>query len=401
MAAPLYASGGTEGAVAAKGRQYAARGVTLSAQEAMDEIAADFTEALVAAPGRFEALVRADRGVAGRILDAIIDFIAKVKAFFSGKKTWDTTAFGVEFSALEEAALLWQKAYDAAAEQTLRLQGNRGDGTMSARRDSIVEGDRSRDKFGKPGTRSASGQTRFSEQRGDGEIPGTSEEKNGGRSVSGRPELLAASFGESPIVDWAKNSVIEPSLGSVAYAEQLDAQDYHIPSFVISDQAWDDSGKKAPAFSTDGQIYLRETLDEHRKGMYVIHEATHVMKQLNYGPYMEFIGNTKNKMDLNAAEDQIILEHAASHRNIDIFGSDGDFDIQKLNELTAKDRITLFDELNAIHYGHIGSGKYGDSLPYFKRAFYDFDAYASDLASIHDRFRRENGGGKVLNENYQ
>ena len=83
------------------------------------------------------------------------------------------------------------------------------------------------------------------------------------------------------------------------------------------------------------------------------------------------------------------------------FGSDGDFDIQKLNELTAKDRITLFDELNAILYGHIGSGKYGDSLPYFKRAFYDFDAYASDLASIHDRFRRENGGGKVLNENYQ
>ena len=245
-----------------------------------------------------------------------------MKSAFSGQTAREGGAgdeYGATLSALEETAGLWQKAYDAAAEQTLRLQGNRGDGTMSARRDSIVEGDRSRDKFGKPGTRSASGQTRFSEQRGDGEIPGTSEEKNGGRSVSGRPELLAASFGESPIVDWAKNSVIELALGSVAYAEQLDAQDYHIPSFVISDQTWDDSGKKAPAFSTDGQIYLRETLDEHRKGMYVIHEATHVMKQLNYGPYMEFIGNTKNKMDLNAAEAQIILEHAASHRNIDIF----------------------------------------------------------------------------------
>ena len=114
--------------------RYTESGVNLTAEQAMDEIAADFTEALVAAPGRFEALVRADRGVAGRILDAIIDFIAKVKAFFSGKKTRDTTAFGVELSALEEAARLWQVAYDAAAAAAGSVKNTGADGTIEGKR---------------------------------------------------------------------------------------------------------------------------------------------------------------------------------------------------------------------------------------------------------------------------
>ncbi len=134
--------GGAEGAVAAKGRQYAARGVTLSAQEAMDEIAADFTEELLLRPDRFTELAREDRSAAGKLLEAIKDFIAKVKAFFRGDKTAQDSAvaetYGVDLATLEEAARLWDNAYDAATARASGksksaaqvIVGNRGGGNL-------------------------------------------------------------------------------------------------------------------------------------------------------------------------------------------------------------------------------------------------------------------------------
>ena len=120
MTAPLHAFGGTEGAVAAKGRQYAARGVTLSAQEAMDEIAADFTREMLYHIELFRDLVRQDRSLAKWVMDGLTDFIRRVKNAFSGQTAREGGAgneYGATLSALEEAALLWQAAYDAAAEE--------------------------------------------------------------------------------------------------------------------------------------------------------------------------------------------------------------------------------------------------------------------------------------------
>ncbi len=127
MTAPLYAFGGAEGAVAAKGRQYAARGVTLSAQEAMDEIAADFTREMLYHIELFRDLVRQDRSLAKWVMDGLTDFIRRVKNAFSGQTAREGAAgneYGATLSALEEAALLWQAAYDAAAEAVQNAQKN-------------------------------------------------------------------------------------------------------------------------------------------------------------------------------------------------------------------------------------------------------------------------------------
>ena len=90
--------------------RYAASGVNLTTEEAMDEIAADFTEALTVDPSRFEALARDDRSVARKVLDAVRDFIRKVKRAISGRNQQNQAAretFGVDLDTLEQAARLW------------------------------------------------------------------------------------------------------------------------------------------------------------------------------------------------------------------------------------------------------------------------------------------------------
>lgn len=148
-------------------------------------------------------------------------------------------------------------------------------GTMDARYSE--KEDKRYDQSGGSRTQETFQQSRVTEQRGDGEIQGASGKRDGGGPVYGRPNLLTACFGESSVVEWAKNSVIVPETGSVSYSEQQTAQEYRVPSFVISEQAGRNSGKKAPSFSRNGQIFFRETLDGKHSGAYATHELTHVM----------------------------------------------------------------------------------------------------------------------------
>lgn len=115
----------------------------LTTEQAMDEIAADFTEALVVDPARFETLAKNDRSVARKVLDAVRDFLRKVKALFKGNKSARNQAaadaFGVSIDTLEEAARLWTEALKAASRQAATLQG-KGDGaTMGAAKLSLKD----------------------------------------------------------------------------------------------------------------------------------------------------------------------------------------------------------------------------------------------------------------------
>lgn len=86
----------------------------------MDEIAADFTRDMLHDAGLFKELAQEHRSVARRVLDALKDFIRRVKAAFSSRSAQDRAArseYGVDMDTLEEAARLWQRAYDAATAQ--------------------------------------------------------------------------------------------------------------------------------------------------------------------------------------------------------------------------------------------------------------------------------------------
>lgn len=105
--------------------RYAESGVNLTTEQAMDEIAADFTEALIVDPSRFERLTQQNRSVATKVVDAIKNFIAKVKSAFT--RTGDRNAaaretFGVDLNTLEEAARLWSEALEAGYEHISSAQ---------------------------------------------------------------------------------------------------------------------------------------------------------------------------------------------------------------------------------------------------------------------------------------
>lgn len=132
MSALTERDGSTASIVEQYKSRYAEAGVNLSTEQAMDEIAADFTEALTVDPARFETLAKENRSVARKLLDAVRDFILKVKSLFKGNKTAQNQAaantYGVSIDTLEEAARLWEEALKATSEQTANKNAAQTDG---------------------------------------------------------------------------------------------------------------------------------------------------------------------------------------------------------------------------------------------------------------------------------
>lgn len=132
MSALTERDGSTASIVEQYKSRYAEAGVNLSTEQAMDEIAADFTEALTVDPARFETLAKENRSVARKLLDAVRDFIRKVKSLFKGNKTAQNqaaaNAYGVSIDTLEEAARLWGEALKATSEQTANKNAAQTDG---------------------------------------------------------------------------------------------------------------------------------------------------------------------------------------------------------------------------------------------------------------------------------
>lgn len=109
-------------------------GVTLTQDEVMDEIAADFAGRMIEDTDLFAQFAKDNRTAAQKLLDGLKEFLAKVKAMFTGKARDNAAmdAYGNTFGELEDIAQKWQAAFDAAerqAEKTKTAAGN-GDGRM-------------------------------------------------------------------------------------------------------------------------------------------------------------------------------------------------------------------------------------------------------------------------------
>lgn len=97
-------------------------GVTLTQDEVMDEIAADFAGRMIEDTDLFAQFAKDNRTAAQKLLDGLKEFIAKVKAMFTGKARDNAAmdAYGKTFGELEDIAQKWQAAFDAAERQAER-----------------------------------------------------------------------------------------------------------------------------------------------------------------------------------------------------------------------------------------------------------------------------------------
>ena len=213
----------------------------------------------------------------------------------------------------------------------------------------------------------------------DGDRSGVSEGNGGIRGVSdrfrGRRGLSSEEY------RYPKESFITPQSGTVEAEELAKLTAYGVEGYVVKKSAWD---KKAQATSNNGRVYIREGIDEDLRGVVAAHEVTHVMKQLQFQPYLDFIERTPDMINQASKYAQKILEHEAAHRGIDLFDMD------------AAQRNGLYDEVNATVYGHYAAGQIiGDVKAKFDDAFIDFDAYAKELSDIHEQFKAANAPKKA------
>ena len=344
---------------------YAAHGVELTYEQAMDEVAADYAGRLIDDGKALDDFIerhRDDRTLLQKVRDAIRSLIDKLTG---AEKKKAQTAEGKLTAALE-----------AAARQAKTLQGERGNDTMAATRNSLKEDGKDGQESetgGRPGTGSREGYGQSTDREGKGQDGRVRRELS---AASGRHGGVNPSFGAKPVRSWAEGHTVEPAKGSVAYAEQRTAVDYGVPSFVVADAAWAKNKGSTPAFSADGQIFFRETLPEKNRGMFAPHEVTHVMRQVGYKPYLDFVERTPTMLNMSDGMTRVLLNHVAEHQH---------------TTLENADPARLYDEFNATMYGHIAVGK-ADMFVDGPAAhvFHDFDAYAKELGELHERFKADN-----------
>ncbi len=105
-------------------------GVTLTRDEVMDELAADFAGDMLDDADLFAKFSKENRTAAQKLLDSLKEFLAKVKTAFTGKyrDMAAQEAYGKDFAELENIAKQWQVAFDAAERQAEKAKTAAGEG---------------------------------------------------------------------------------------------------------------------------------------------------------------------------------------------------------------------------------------------------------------------------------
>ena len=105
-------------------------GVTLTRDEVMDELAADFAGDMLDDADLFAKFSKENRTAAQKLLDSLKEFLAKVRGLFTGKyrDMAAQEAYGKDFAELEDIAKQWQAAFDAAERQAEKTKTAAGEG---------------------------------------------------------------------------------------------------------------------------------------------------------------------------------------------------------------------------------------------------------------------------------
>ena len=365
---------GREQEVRDKAAQYAKQGVNVTYEEAMNEVANDQAGLLMDGGEALDDFIqqhRTDRTLLEKIRDAIRSFIHKLTG---REKRQAQTAEGKLTAALEAAEKRAKALQDKAASDTM------GAGKYSLKEDG-VDGREEADRNGE--IRQQTDRSRTEERRQGTNRKGETGDQEAGRVHDDNGKRyggLNPSFGTKPYRTWVEEHVVEPAAGTVTYSEQQTAVEYGVPSFAVSDDVWSKGDVDAPAFSVHGQIYFRETIPESYRGMVAPHEVTHVMRQVEFAPYLDFVERTPTMLNMNDDYTTLVLEHIAALRG------------QTLDTI---DPSILYDEFNAMMYGSIAVG----NTNIFQNGkgsgmFHDFDAYAKELTELHLRFKAENLNAK-------
>ena len=174
-------------------------------------------------------------------------------------------------------------------------------------------------------------------------------------------------FSDDDFIVPMKNSAEENEL---KYLEQYNAE-----AHIVKASSWN---KKHIAFVKNSIVYIKEEIPKKHQGKIAPHEATHLMMTEKYQPYLDFIGELPEKIDMSSYETHRLLEYTAGHCEMDL-----------LNIKNMDEARRIFDEINAILYGYIGSDKIGQIPWNLRQIFYEPFQYIAELTAIHEQFKED------------
>ena len=157
---------------------------------------------------------------------------------------------------------------------------------------------------------------------------------------------------------------------------EADVAEYGVPLDFVSPEEWKKKFKDSHAVTRGGKVFVREGVPGEEASKIIPHEANHVMRQLKYKPYLDFLFRVPSMIDTTNESGRKLLQGAAEHRGIDLF-----------EELTDEQVDILYDEVNAIVSGVAVKDIEGDVLENLREAFYDYDGYKTELKAIHQQFK--------------
>ena len=228
-------------------------------------------------------------------------------------------------------------------------------------------------------------------------VRGVSESQSGTREKDGRGSRIQSEVGrtkeENPVhasrrplglnydgssTPFNVGDTVEISKDSEIYENQQRVIDeYGVDCYVIKSAVWELEGRDEPAGAYKGKVYVSEDIDPELVTTLAPHEGSHIMKHLKFQPYLDFTDKVADMIDRSKIETQKLFEIISEHIGVDVMGD--------------MDPGRFYDEMNASIYGFYKSGMMESTcfseLVY--EAFYDFEAYITELDAIHEQYKQE------------
>ena len=154
------------------------------------------------------------------------------------------------------------------------------------------------------------------------------------------------------------------------------ATEYKTAATFDSAEEWT---HKAPAYTDrNGNVHFSSEIPAEYITEALEHELNHVMKRKRYQPYIAFLSRVEESINFDKGAGEKLLEKVAEHRGIDL-----------TKPLSDKEIETISDEIAALVRGAEMSGRAQEVIGDLREAFDDYDAFASELAKIHEQYVKD------------
>ena len=208
-----------------------------------------------------------------------------------------------------------------------------------------------------------------------GENPGADAGGAGGsKTVLGA--ISETARGTKSIPGWAEGHVVENPRNPAAVRGTELAGAYIPDTIVVEDSALKQLNPCALAMTSNGTICLSDAIEADMVDTVSYHEVVHAVKQRGSVEYKAFLGAVGGRLNFQSPSLDFVLHTVRKSR----FGERGFFD------LSPSEVDTVFDELNALVWGHFKADP-EHARAEFGGVFTDFDGYIAELDAIMEGAR--------------